>query len=338
MNCSSANRPVVFAVISVFAVVLIYGLSYTFSISDAYARILENPVCSGPDEEGWDMCCKVLDEETDDYTDCDVCRETSPGNFDCDVPDDWWESRGLVPGTIPSDIMTQGENPPTPLGPRSGPRNLLPEGVFEGPTTSPEGPTKLPPQVDCTQTPNDPLCETAVAPETAPTELTPQVDCAQNPEDPLCETATIPESENESQTKGRIIGESPSPTGYCAPIRTPTCIPCDPGLPGSTCVPESDWPPTRTTDTGTPEEAAPLVPPITGPLGETAPQVAPSTAEDGTGQPPTEPLCPEGQVHDEESGICVPEQPETPAEEPAESQPEEEQPTEESDSGEGGNN
>jgi hypothetical protein len=49
--------------------------------------------------------------------------------------------------------------------------------------------------------------------------------------------------------------------------------------------------------------------------------------------------CPEGQVLDEESGICVLAEPETAAEEPAQSEPEEEnQPSEESDLGEDGNN
>jgi hypothetical protein len=60
--------------------------------------------------------------------------------------------------------------------------------------------------------------------------------------------------------------------------------------------------------------------------------VEPPTTE-GT-QPPTieqEPVpCPEGQVLDEESGICVLEEPETAEEEPAQSDPEEEQPSEES--------
>ncbi|MPZ07270.1 MAG: hypothetical protein GEU26_12790 [Nitrososphaeraceae archaeon] len=44
--------------------------------------------------------------------------------------------------------------------------------------------------------------------------------------------------------------------------------------------------------------------------------------------------CPEGQVLDEESGICVLEEPETAEEEPAQSDPEEEQPPEESDGSE----
>jgi hypothetical protein len=48
--------------------------------------------------------------------------------------------------------------------------------------------------------------------------------------------------------------------------------------------------------------------------------------------------CPEGQVLDKESGICVLEEPETEEEEPAQSEPEEEHPSEESDSGDGNNN
>lgn len=43
----------------------------------------------------------------------------------------------------------------------------FPKGVFGGPDTSSthEGPIGLAPGVDCTQTPNDPLCETATLPE-----------------------------------------------------------------------------------------------------------------------------------------------------------------------------
>jgi hypothetical protein len=148
------------------------------------------------------------------------------------------------------------EQPPTNQtpSPKGGPRNLLPEGVFEGPGTTPQ--------------------QGETTPEVAP--------------------PTGPEGDN--QTQSRI---NTSPTGYCVPIRSPTCIPCDPGLPGSTCTPGSDWPPasTGTPDTGTPEEAKPLVPPTTE---ETAPQVAPppSTAVE-------EPVCPEGQELDEETGLCV---------------------------------
>jgi hypothetical protein len=59
--------------------------------------------------------------------------------------------------------VTQTPEAPVPKG---GPGNLLPEGVFEGPQTSPlpEGPTELTPQVDCNQNPDDPSCKTARIP------------------------------------------------------------------------------------------------------------------------------------------------------------------------------
>jgi hypothetical protein len=84
----------------------------------------------------------------------------------------------------------------------------------------------------------------------------------------------------------------PPPGPFCPPFCTPVCPKC--------------VPPIRTTDTGTSEEAESPIPPPTGPLGETAPQAAPLTAEDGSGQPPNQPLCPEGQVLDEETDVCVP--------------------------------
>lgn len=57
-------------------------------------------------------------------------------------------------------------------------------------------------------------------------------------------------------------------------------------------------------------------------------------------QPTTEPMppCPEGQVLDEETNLCVLEEPDAAEEEPAQPEPEEEQPSEESDSGDEGSN
>lgn len=69
--------------------------------------------------------------------------------------------------------------------------------------------------------------------------------------------------------------------------------------------------------------AAPEVAPPTAPGAEEQ-QTQPPTAEDGSQQPPTEPLCPEGQVLDEQSGLCVLEEPQ-PAEQPEE-QPQAEEP------------
>lgn len=85
---------------------------------------------------------------------------------------------------------------------------------------------------------------------------------------------------------------------------------------------------------GTGKEAEPPLSPPTGALGEIDPQVAPPTADESTEQPPTEPLCPEGQILDEDTNLCVLEEPEVPEEQPAE----EEQPSEESDSGDDSNN
>lgn len=52
----------------------------------------------------------------------------------------------------------------------------------------------------------------------------------------------IDSSDKESTVKS---SNTPSPTGYCAPVRS-NCVPCDPGLPGNSCIPNDQWPPTST--------------------------------------------------------------------------------------------
>lgn len=52
---------------------------------------------------------------------CDVCRETNPGNWDCDPPYDWGDQeRGVIKGgtVVPADVA---EQPPLPTSPPTGP-------------------------------------------------------------------------------------------------------------------------------------------------------------------------------------------------------------------------
>jgi hypothetical protein len=48
-----------------------------------------------------------------------------------------------------------------------------------------------------------------------------------------------------------------SPTGYCVPFNKITCVPCDPGLPGAGCIPQSEWPPASTTGEEIPQAQLP---------------------------------------------------------------------------------
>jgi hypothetical protein len=59
--------------------------------------------------------------------------------------------------------------------------------------------------------------------------------------------------EGGQDTQSRTI----SPTGYCVPFIKTTCVPCDPGLPGANCVPQSEWPPASTTGEDIPQAQLP---------------------------------------------------------------------------------
>jgi hypothetical protein len=212
--------------------------------------------------------------------------------------------------------LTQTPEGPVPKG---GLGNLLPEGVFEGPTTPPQ--------------------QGEMTPEVAP--------------------PTGPEGDN--QTQSRI---NTSPTGGCIPSIKTTCVPCDPGLPGGDCILEDDWETTIGTPAARgavacgppPMPACPHSPPppppptnhvVKGPpAGGEAEQptvteeAQPATVEEEQPVPVcqeglefNEDLgfcvpenCPEGQVLDEGSGICVLEQPEVAQEQPEVTQEEPEQP------------
>ena len=228
--------------------------------------------CENSPESQTASCCWQDNASGGQYV-CQVCSVDDNGDFvDCSEPQP--QSSGGMPnaGIIAPPPLGVAPPPPTETCPenaardaqgnctpvtqtpeapvtKSGLGNLLPEGIFGGPTTTPQQGEMNP----------------EVAPLTGP--------------------------EDESKTQERI---NTSPTGYCVPFRTPTCIPCDPGLPGNTCIPESEWPPVREEDTGTgtPEgKPKSLIPPITT---EEAPQAGP---------PPT---CLAGQELDKGTNLCVP--------------------------------
>lgn len=188
------------------------------------------------------------------------------------------------PGVIPPEINCQTCNVNTDTGefencssaasegtPGSGVIAPPPSGVAPPPSieTCPEN-TARDVNSNCT-----PLTQTPEesSPE-GPTELTPQVDCNQTPDDPLCETASIPEAGD-----GGAAG-APPPVDEAAPP-----------------VDEVTQPPTLT------EDGPPVCPEGQVLVEESGLCVL----ED----------CPEGQILDEEAGLCVLEEPEVAEEEPA---------------------
>jgi hypothetical protein len=141
----------------------------------------------------------------------------------------------------------------------------------------------------------------------------------------LQQPATTPEADNGTQSRIPT-----SPTGSCVPFIRTSCIPCDPGLPGANCIPESEWPPLQTTETASPEGGKSPILPHTDQLGETSPEVAPSTVPKPEGEKGTQPhideSCPKGQVLDDKTGLCVLEVPQVVGQPEQQSQqPQEEQ-------------
>jgi hypothetical protein len=273
MKAAGGGKPVVLALMLLLTVSVVSG-----AVS---SQLSVQPVFAIPPDSGWfaGKCTEIAGGDAkkccwsdpgDGKSWCQICRAGNTGVvWDCDEKT---EQQKIVGGRDIVPPVEEGLAPPPPPGPgQGGPGNVLPEGVFEGPTTPPQ--------------------QRGLTPEVAP--------------------PTAPEGDNDDETQGHI----------CNPFCTPICPQC--------------IPPSRTTDTGTSEEAESPIPPPTGPLGETAPQAAPPTAEDGSEQPPTQPLCPEGQVLDEDTNLCVPvpqeqeeqqQQPQVKEEEP---QPEEDQSSDE---------
>lgn len=272
MRAASTSKRLTIAIISFLVVAFVYG---SYIRSDVSAAVSRGPItCTS---SGWSPSGPQSILGVPGRTCCQT--ETDDEGIEIKWCTDCATSRptGSQCGNRYQALDSSTSPTPPPPGPKVPLENVLPGGeVFQELTTP-----SSPPQLGETSP--------GIAPPTAP-------------------------EADEEETQPRIIGESPSPTGYCAPIRTPTCIPCDPGLPGSTCVPESDWPPASTTGEETPE-AEPTIPPTTGPLGETAPQIAPPLSDEAAQLPTLEEeaparTCPEGQVLDEETGLCVLEEPE----------------------------
>jgi hypothetical protein len=109
------------------------------------------------------------------------------------------------------------------------------------------------------------------------------------------------------RTKGRSDTGvfAPPPSGVAPPPPTESCPENTARDVNGNCTPLTQTPETPVPKSG----LGNLLPEgvFEGPASlEELPQGAPPTAEDGSEQPPNQPLCPEGQVLDDETGVCVP--------------------------------
>lgn len=207
----------------------------------------------------------------------------------------------IIP-TVGENILQQDgavlEQPPTsqPLGPFAP----LQGGILEEPTKSDES-----------------------TPSPTGQDVLPKEGVLQQQPPPADRGAAAPQTAEPPTGEGTQSRIPTSPTGGCIPFIRTNCVPCDPGLPGASCIPESEWPPVSATDTGTAQAAEPSTSPSAPLVGEISPEAEqPSTTDEAI--PPQvveeEPLpsCPEDPVLDEETGLCVVEETEAAEEPPAE--------------------
>jgi hypothetical protein len=175
------------------------------------------------------------------------------------------------------------------------------DGVLEQPPRPPLGPF-IPPQdgVIQQQPPNE---GEGLQPLTRGQGVLPPGGVLERP--PVDQVA--PESPTGEEAKAPL---PTTPTGGCVSTIITHCVPCDPGIPGANCTPSGEWPPVMSTDTGIPQTTEPPDASPSSPLvGEIAPEAEqpPATEETQPTAVEEEPLppCPEGQVLDEETGLCV---------------------------------
>ena len=187
-SATSKGKPVIFVFILFLAVAMIYSSSSNSAVFAVkpHPRYWSGECIGQLTTTQQQKCCWSEDTGVDSVVGryCQTCKLGEGGNVECEEV----VQQEMVGGGI--DIVPpveEGVASPPPPGP-GGPGNVLPEGVIEERETSP-------------------------IPE-GPAELTPQVDCTQNPEDPFCETATIPEGEQEAEeptTEDEQPSEEPDP-------------------------------------------------------------------------------------------------------------------------------
>lgn len=282
--------------------VFIYSSFFIPSVAAA-PKYTRGPIECDPTADMYDLIC--CQDETDSggitIRWCTKCDDTPRGPSNCGPR--YQESSAPTPSptpVAPENALPQGEvQQLTPTPPPTGGK-----GIF-GSNILPTQPTGIaPPTTTTTPSPS---------PQTTP----PPTTGLKGPQEQLMapEGGVLPP---QSPAGGGEQGQSrifDSPTGYCVPFNKITCVPCDPGLPGADCVPDSDWPPASTTDEDilltTP---TPTVPPLKSPFGALSPGVGtlqgdeaaqPQTEDDGTTggdeEPPSEqPEQPEVQQPEEE--------------------------------------
>jgi hypothetical protein len=198
------RKPVIFVVMSLFALALIWSSYSTPDYVFAKPKATRGNVHCYNFGDVTVKCCQAEynDRGQETHIWCTLCDKTDPPS-NCGPR---WDDRaraGLAPppstktcpdGSAPD---ANGNCPPVTQGPRESP-----------PSTG----------VDCTANPNDPSCAT---------KITPSVDCNKNPDDPLCKPVGINPPPRDQQ------GTTHSPTDDNKPSK--------PKLPkGDILVPQPD--------------------------------------------------------------------------------------------------
>jgi hypothetical protein len=254
----------------------LFSLTYNLSFMDASAiKARWDLGCDTATEGGLtkETCCIwETDSKTEKFTEyCTTCI-TTPGYEDTPCDHKQSDITSVAPPTT-----TPG--PGAPLGSIQEGGGVLPELKQTPPTPSVGGVSEQPPLFgrNVGNAPlggffeQQPAAATMVAPPTPI--LTPEPTPSPTPDQPvpmfgLNQQLTptpprllgqiTPEGEIQPPTTSGEGGQDTqsrtiSPTGYCVPLIKTTCVPCDPGLPGANCVPQSEWPPASTTGEDIPQ-------------------------------------------------------------------------------------
>jgi hypothetical protein len=213
------SNPVIFVVISVLAVVLIFG-SYVSGVSakmkpiDGYSCVVIGTSLAGVERV---QCCQTFKDSVEgiEITYCTNCDNTKPPS-NC-LPRFTQSRGGVLPPPTGNNTVTKGGVLPPPTG--NNTVTLPPGSIVKGPPISNSAGTQ--PGLSVTKALNStsPIVFRSEGNATSPTN-------------------------NTGNSTAMKVARAYSPTGYCTRNNPTTCLPCDPGLPGGKemCIPTSQWP------------------------------------------------------------------------------------------------